>query len=151
MRVPLAGRRTLRKERHLYCQKNKHLSIYFVIILLHLWVTLSVPYVFFFLCTHLLFSFCFSIICSDLIFGIFSITTHYKIIIFFVKGSHNTIDMGFLWAEGGSSKGSNEYGESMIIIKGINHAFLSFHDQLVLSTSLKSFVCIAHQSLGEVS
>ena len=66
------------------------------------------------------FSFCFGIIA--LIFGIFSITTHYKII-FFVKGSHNTIDMGFLWGEGGSSKGSNEYGESMIIIKGINHAF----------------------------
>ena len=48
MRVPLAGRHTLEKERHLYCQKNKHLSIYFVIILLHVWVTLSVPYVFFF-------------------------------------------------------------------------------------------------------
>ena len=122
MRVPLAGRRTLRKERHLYCQKNKHLSIYFVIILLHLWVTLSVPYVFFFLCTHLSFSFCFSIICFNLIFGIFLITTHYKIFLF-VKWSHNTIDMGFVWGEGGSSKGSNEYGESMIIIKGINHAF----------------------------
>ena len=84
MRVPLAGRRTLKKERHLYCQKNKHLSIYFVIILLHVWVTLSVPYVFFFLCTHLSFSFCFSIICFNLIFGIFSITTHYKIIFLFV-------------------------------------------------------------------
>jgi len=32
--------------------------------------------------------------------------------------------MGFLWGEGGSSKESNEGGESMIIIKGINHAFL---------------------------
>ena len=130
MRLPLAGRCNLKKERHLYCQKNKHLSIYFVIILLHVWVTLSVPYVFFFLCTHLSFSFCFSIICFNLIFGIFSITTHYKIIFcLFVKGSHNTIDMDFYGVRaGGSRKGSNEGGESMIIIKGINHAFLSFHD-----------------------
>ena len=47
----------------------------------------------------------------------------------FVKGSHNTIDMDFYGVRaGGSRKGSNEGGESMIIIKGINHAFLSFHD-----------------------
>ena len=60
MSVPLEGRRTLKRERHLYCQKNKHLSIYFVIILLHVWVTLSVPYAFFFLCTHLFFHFHFA-------------------------------------------------------------------------------------------